>query len=284
MAYIANACRRGAVYGWRRHIALSASDRPLFTLSVHTRDPAHARRRAAALTVTSEHVRSAIAPTTPTPDCAPQAVTQNRHVGSGILAQGVADVATMDRPHARRQLHPYAPPAGRSVERRVSLRRRAHAQGVRLRRLETVRSPAYSFEHRGRLRSHRRHHGRDALFQTERHVVGNLRIEYLKRRMELNWGSTGAGCSTTAIGPPRAFRKKDGLSLPASATDLPPWASLNALGPAPLVVPEIGGEAGGGFSLTQAGLSVLAPHGALDVAVADVAAPHVVALHAAVGE
>lgn len=57
MAYIANAYRRGAVYWWRRQIAIAAGERIMFALSLRTPDPTQARRRAAALTVASERIR-----------------------------------------------------------------------------------------------------------------------------------------------------------------------------------------------------------------------------------
>lgn len=58
MAFIANAYRRGAIYWWRRQIALAPGERPTVAFGLRTSNPAQARARANALTVASEDFRA----------------------------------------------------------------------------------------------------------------------------------------------------------------------------------------------------------------------------------
>ncbi|HEY0412795.1 MAG TPA: hypothetical protein VGD66_06630 [Allosphingosinicella sp.] len=54
MASIQHAYRRGAVYWWRRRISLGGGGHVALYVSLRTRRPAEARRRAHALTVVSD--------------------------------------------------------------------------------------------------------------------------------------------------------------------------------------------------------------------------------------
>ena len=60
MASIQHAYRRGAVYWWRRRISLGGGGYLALYLSLRTRRPAEARRRAHALTVVSDDIKSHI--------------------------------------------------------------------------------------------------------------------------------------------------------------------------------------------------------------------------------
>ena len=60
MASIQHAYRRGAVYWWRRRISLGTDGHLALYLSLRTRRPAEARRRAHALTVVSDEIKTHI--------------------------------------------------------------------------------------------------------------------------------------------------------------------------------------------------------------------------------
>lgn len=60
MASIQHAYRRGAVYWWRRRISLGAGGYLALYISLRTRRPAEARRRANALTVVSDEIKTHI--------------------------------------------------------------------------------------------------------------------------------------------------------------------------------------------------------------------------------
>lgn len=62
MTHIANAYRRGAVYWWRRQIALPVSERPMFALSPRIADQSPSLNSDCQAAVPSRAVRSIAVP------------------------------------------------------------------------------------------------------------------------------------------------------------------------------------------------------------------------------